>query len=93
MMDAEIANKKKGIASQLAAQRYFTELGQRNQAVIGGAETLADIGMQNQYVRSMKQMELAKAMMRKGNIEGAKKILGIRKNGGRLTKFSKNASK
>jgi hypothetical protein len=41
----------------------------------------------------MKQMELAKAMMRKGNIEGAKKILGIRKNGGRLTKFSKNASK
>jgi hypothetical protein len=93
MMDAEIGNKKKGIASQLAAQRYFTELGQRNQAVIGGAETIADIGMQNQYVRSMKQMELAKAMMRKGNIEGAKRLLGIRKNGGRLTKFSKNASK
>jgi hypothetical protein len=93
MMDTEIGNKKKGIASQLAAQRYFTELGQRNQAVIGGAETIADIGMQNQYVRSMKQMELAKAMMRKGDIEGAKRLLGIRKNGGRLTKFSKNASK
>jgi len=88
LMDAEIANQEERIRAGTQAQKYFRELGRRDQSLIGGAETIANIGVANQYTQSMGRLELAKGMMRAGDVEGAKRMLGIRKKGGKMTKFS-----